>query len=501
MLSIVRNMKFILWVLLVTWTQTLAVTLGWDIVEDSRVAGYEIHYGDNSCQYTEIVDIEGSDVNTVDIDVDANIYWFAVRSRNHDASNVSKFSNEINGIRDYPDLAIGVPACIFEWHIAYLHSGDTEPMATVTRTVAASGADHTTIAAALSWFQSNHDFDTDGIARIQITDTSSYTISSSLTLNGIPGTPAIDAYLEVTSNASDPFSGPTINCTHSSSGCLHVDMDFTYIHNLYFELNNTSNSTECIRVLADSDSVLISRNVFIALNQQSDQDGIYTGNWTITDLRIDNSVFVGFARAGINIQRYTTSSNQSIEIDSCSIAVGTISGESDGGGIIRNTGSTSPFGGTVDVTVYNTFVYDYKDNSNADFFNQSAAVDGSYYGSNNISEDTSAESNFTSSYDSVTFTESSPSSGENAWLTEIDNADETLIDLSIAGENAYTVTGNGVDRTGSEPDARQDFSTDIMGTNRASTPDIGVFEFVPAGATASSIPPQMQKSFAHLLVR
>jgi hypothetical protein len=353
-------------------------------------------------------------------------------------------------------------------------------MATVTKTVAASGADYTTIAAALAWFVSNHDFDTDGIARILITDATSYTISSALSLTGISGTPDIDGHLEITSDAANPFAGPTINMTHGSNGGFYLDMEYIYIHNLTFHLNNTNASTECIRVASGVDNWLISRNVFIALQQTTDQDGIYAGNWS-TSGSVDNNKFVGFARAAIHAQQHQNlGTTQTWNIDHCSIADYHLSGETDGGGIGLDRTHSLPL---YNLNIYNTLIYNHSGESASNNYNELASNSTvNYTGSNNIAEDASAESKFTSSYDSVIFIESAPSSGENAWITEIDSTTETDIDLSIAGENAYTVTGNGVDRTGSEPDPRQDFSIDIMGNARhATTPDIGAFEFDAGG--------------------
>ena len=61
----------------------------------------------------------------------------------------------------------------------------------------------------------------------------------------------------------------------------------------------------------------------------------------------------------------------------------------------------------------------------------------------------SAEAKFTSSYDSVVITTSEPSSGENARVTN-DGGTVGTINGKLVGENTYTVTQYGLNRTGSE---------------------------------------------------
>lgn len=481
-----------IWVLLLWVFNAQAVTLEFTVPEDlSSIGGYEIHYGSSSGEYNTTVDLDGPTNNTVEIHPGNGIWYFAARSRNADTTAFSLFSNEVHA--NIGEIPYGDPVAITDWHVTYDVSED-QPVATVTKTVAASGADYTTISGALGWFQSNHDFDTDGIARILITDTSTYTISSSISLTGISGTPSITAYLEVTSNASDPFSGPTLNLTQTSTGGLENNLDYTHIHNLSFQLNNTSNSTECIRLQPNnSDNVLISRNSFVALQQSYQQDGIYFNNGAFSNVRISNNYFAGFRRAAIHLQNYSSTATLTADIRFNSIA--SFSTELDGGGILFREPASN---GDVSATLYNNLIYGHT--TTRDNYRLYAGTP-TLTGSNNISDDTTAESNFTSSYDSVTFTESEPSSGENAWLTEIDDATETNLDLSIVGENAYTVTGNGVDQAGSEPDSRQDFSIDIMGNSRGATPDIGAFEFVDVSVGASFIPKSAIKSLAHVLVR
>jgi cobyric acid synthase len=77
------------------------VRLGWNpVFGDARVTGYEVHYGRASRQYQWVVAANdngaATGTKTVENLVRGNTYFFAVRSRNHDASMVSAFSNEVS---------------------------------------------------------------------------------------------------------------------------------------------------------------------------------------------------------------------------------------------------------------------------------------------------------------------------------------------------------------------------------------------------------------------
>ena len=99
--DMLNNMKVYLltMVALVFSCPVTAVTLQWDLpVDIASIEGYEVHYGDSSMQYTEIVDVPGTATNIAiapDPAVGQTLYY-AVRSRNADASLVSTFSNEVS---------------------------------------------------------------------------------------------------------------------------------------------------------------------------------------------------------------------------------------------------------------------------------------------------------------------------------------------------------------------------------------------------------------------
>ncbi len=77
-----------------------SINLQWDpVTSDSRIVGYEVHYGLASHAYTASVDAVNSGAATSTATVpnlsDGTSYYFAVRSRNGDRSLVSGFSDEV----------------------------------------------------------------------------------------------------------------------------------------------------------------------------------------------------------------------------------------------------------------------------------------------------------------------------------------------------------------------------------------------------------------------
>jgi PKD repeat protein len=72
------------------------LSLSWDPVNDSRVAGYQIHYGTVSSQYDSIVEA-ASDSATIENLQSGQTYYFAVRACDSAQLFCSAFSSEISG--------------------------------------------------------------------------------------------------------------------------------------------------------------------------------------------------------------------------------------------------------------------------------------------------------------------------------------------------------------------------------------------------------------------
>ena len=95
-------MRRVLWVL-IAWTaisNSQVITFAWDVPTDlSRITGYELHYGTESGQYTNVHSVPGSTSDSTDVDLGTGSWYAAVRSAGDGIFSV--FSNEVsltNGI-------------------------------------------------------------------------------------------------------------------------------------------------------------------------------------------------------------------------------------------------------------------------------------------------------------------------------------------------------------------------------------------------------------------
>lgn len=357
-----------------------------------------------------------------------------------------------------------------------------------TRTVGATGADETSLSAAFSWIQSNHNFDTDGIATIEIIDSAAY--DESLTISGIAGTPSSTAYLKITVSSGNRHSGAAgtgharIAYSGANTAAIQVETPYTVIENLEIYRSNPGTSDEGIRVTSWVNDVLISRCIIWADNGAADTDGIYTGNWPAS-YSVDNCIIYGWNRGGIHLQNYNGTSSQTVNIDHCTLYdCGEL--DTDEGSIVSRASAS---GSSNTLNIYNTASLN-AGVAGRDFFDNTTSGTTTWTGSNNACSDTSLTSVglTTGAQESLTTSATTQSSGSYFVVNSLTAGSEdlTLLD-DAAGNLAY---GNGTDRSGSEPDARQDFSTDIAGNARSTTspsPDIGASEYTaaPSGVTGT----------------
>ena len=352
-----------------------------------------------------------------------------------------------------------------------------------TRTVGSSGKDHTDVASALSWMQTNHDFATDGIGTISIEEDAEFT--ESLTINSISGTPSITAYLHIkaaAANAHEGVAGTGHARIRNTTGnrVFQVETDFTYISDLEIQTDTTGSSDEGIRITSGTDDVLISRCIIWTDRTGADQDGIYTSNWSAT-IAVDNCVIYGYNRSGIHMQMNSGGTDSQtwdlahLTIYDCGQDQG-----GDCGGICWNKDT----GDTLNITAYNVAVLNCNGGSADDWHQTGSGSLTSFTGSHNADTDgtLSSLSLGSSNQGSLTVSTTTQSSGSYFVVTNVTAGSEdfNLLD-DAAGNLAY---GNGTDRQGSEPDTRQDFSTDIAGNTRSTTspsPDIGAFEYETGG--------------------
>ncbi|WP_269752097.1 PKD domain-containing protein [Thiocapsa bogorovii] len=77
------------------------LTLAWNGVDDSRVAGYELHYGEASGNYSKSVQSSTNSQSVSGLEA-GKTYYFAVKAFNSDRSLDSAFSNEVSTTIPYP---------------------------------------------------------------------------------------------------------------------------------------------------------------------------------------------------------------------------------------------------------------------------------------------------------------------------------------------------------------------------------------------------------------
>ena len=307
----------------------------------------------------------------------------------------------------------------------------------------------------------------------EIQDNSEY-LNTNLNFTGGTGTPDADnfSWLRVASaNKHVGVTGSGHARIRDTAG--HVitllSRDFTVIEGLEIVQDGTGTSDEGIRISADD--FLISRCIIRATSQTLDQDGYYCDLVSAT-YYIDNCLIYNFERGGLQ----NNAASVTFTVDSSTFYNNGHQNTTRAAGITTN-------GASVTANVFNTIcVENDGGGANANDFNEATAP--TWGGMDNIASDTSAESKFTTSFDSVVLIDTDPVSGENVHITSISGRDFNIVD-----EDAETVTQNGVDRSATHPAPQttdgtvkvQDLATDIKDVSRTVTWSIGAFEFVAAG--------------------
>ena len=348
-----------------------------------------------------------------------------------------------------------------------------------TRTVGAAGKDHTTISSAVSWFQSNHDFDTDGIGTISIEDNSEY--NENVSISGIAGTVSATAYLKITVAEANRHSGVAgtgharVRGSSNGSHVFTVSQDYTVIEHLEIQQDSAGGSDEGVRITGNIDDVLISKCIIWTDSAAGDTDGVYTGNWNAS-YSIDNCILYGWKRGGIHLQEYSGGATQTVNIDNCTL-IGCGNGGTDEGSIVSRDA-----GGGCTLNIYNTASLDAV--GGRDYLSYLGSP-STWAGSHNADSDGSLTTVgiTTNAQQNLTTSDTTQSTGSYFVVNSLTAGSEDFLLLDdSAGNKAY---GNATNRVGSEPDSRQDFSLDIAGNTRSTTspsPDIGASEYTTGGA-------------------
>ena len=342
-----------------------------------------------------------------------------------------------------------------------------------TRLLSALGlGDDLSFASAITALQAIHNYSVDGMAYITEIDGGEYI--TNVDVGGIAGVPTLSAYLKIQPAVGKHYIGQAGN-THTrvrnngaSNQSFLITDDFVHIGNIEFILNSNGNSHECIRYSSQS-NILIDNSLFRSVSKINNQDAIYSS--TTSNAVINNCNFYGFGRAAIHVQN--SAGSHEINVNSCTAINCGFSSGGEGTGFIGVRNNT----GSVNVKVTNCAGF--KVTTAGNVYNQYGTDVSNiiWSGSNNVANDTSAESKFTSSYNSVSLEMVEPVGGENFWISSIINGAE---DLEIAGENAFTVSQHGITPTSADP--RADYTVDVALNARKSTPTIGAYEYITGGS-------------------
>jgi hypothetical protein len=376
-------------------------------------------------------------------------------------------------------------------------------MASITRTVASSGADHTTIAAAISYIDTNWTgYAGSDVATVQIIGAEEFLITSTITcaLPTAGGTPSATSYLKIEATDAVKHDGTyntskaRIRTATNGVHCFTVTDNFVHLKNLAIKNDSTGDSDECIRIGTDTsatyEGILIEKCVLYG-NNAANGDCIHAGQCNLTSVYVfDTILHTGgtTARANINASIWTgTSRTQNWYIEHCT----SDANETTDGGSGNDEAGISAFvndiSSTVNYNIYNTISVD-TNHVDLDDFNVLTASNGTvnWSGAGNIASDTSAEGNFTSSFDSVTM-RTSDASGEQFLVTSLTADSEDY--RPVAGSTGTDVA-LGAAASGATQDSRVDLTLDCGGNARPGTytdRDIGALQ--SAGGTNETVYP------------
>lgn len=376
----------------------------------------------------------------------------------------------------------------------------------ITVTVHKTTGDYSTIQSAIddcSVYETNFGFT--GWYKVEITDAAEYDEDILIPASEITS-PSISHYIWLTTAGAATHdgtagSGANILVNGAVDG-LRIRADFTRVDNL--EIKTTGRTAI---ELGDQSTqgavtnVLLSRMIIWADTKTATESGIWVSDSAST-AAIDNSLVYGFGLSGIIIDdRAVYKHNTTLDVDFCTVegnSDGTDAGQGsaiytqtnygwDGSGISNATMNLYNTAGCGTTTQSDFACGDYSGSGGGPVRRGTTFYgDITWNGSSNLHT-----SNLTT-LSGVNFNDNmvswvDASAGGSTVTTTTANAaiftnltsgteDYTPVVATGAGSNLLIQNGT-TSRIGSEPDARQDFSTDISGTTRlTASPDIGAFQ-------------------------
>ena len=313
---------------------------------------------------------------------------------------------------------------------------------------------------------------------------------------------SVNNYIKITHTTGNYATGFGLGAHITSSDGGHINtINGNFVVYEGISITNasiTGNSDEAFRLLGTE--LLLQRCFVDAENDIRQQDAVYFGGAGDQSLTMSNCAVRGFSRTAVNMQRRIISSPTTYNLElfnNTFIDNGIQStNQDDSGGIsidvTRDPSANLPLSAVVaNINAYNNIVINtqgFNTRPNADTAIDILALEWrnlsggnaneelatyNWIGGGNVSgQDDSAQEKFgvADNFANVGLVDTTPVAGENVFVTDVASND-----YSIAGENAFTVTQNGIS-TPTPTDPRVELS-DILGRARPAIGTIGAFQF------------------------
>lgn len=351
-------------------------------------------------------------------------------------------------------------------------------MADTTVTVKQDGTgDYTTVSAAMAASDVSS-----GYYKVVIDDSSSY--NESVNMSPATGTPTSSNYVWLTVSEGNRHSGVAASSGHAriynnGSTVISTSTD-SYPRIEYLEIESTATThANPYVVYAPCAGLLVSRCIVHATSGSSTgtTHGILSYAYSGIDSCVDNCVVYNVE---IGVFFVALTSPADAHIDYC-----TISRNGTGGTLHSNLYLRTAGTNTLNAYLYNTAL---GEGDPRDILTNTSASGPLYLnGSNNAWENETipyGTNNLTATEDMSSGGVTTTTTTANAIIvTNLTSGSEDYTPVPATGAGSNLVLTNGVNRQGSEPDPRQDFSTDIRGKARPTTAgkiDIGAFQITTA---------------------
>lgn len=259
---------------------------------------------------------------------------------------------------------------------------------------------------------------------------------------------------------------------HCSAGghCITISAGTANLQGIEIKQTSSTTSAEGIRVAADITVNLDDLLIWTA-NATSQQDGVYSYHSYEPIINLTNCQIVDCYRAGVQYQKYASSSGNAAEINVNSCTIYNNGGGSEGyhGGVTFSNGNQSGTS-TCDIYVYDSVVCN---NNNYDFEWFSAGNNGTYTVDRTVyqTDSTGGNATITDSEPTVSFSDTSQGAG----YVNVEEKDTAPYDLRLDGTSGCEALEMHSDGTG--PNSMVIPSDDIMGTPRSAPYCAGFFEY------------------------